>query len=141
VLCRIGGEEFAVILPGTALDEAAGVAERVRRTIAAGPGPEAERVTVSLGVAEAPGHASSARELAACADHALLEAKAGGKNRVQVFGGIATEAGRTGNGGRPGGPRATAEPRCPPPGPMPALRNSPSEARPVRPQSSGSCRA
>jgi diguanylate cyclase (GGDEF)-like protein len=86
VLCRIGGEEFAVILPGTALDEAAVLAERIRRTIAAGPGPEAERVTVSIGVAEAPGHASSPRELVACADHAMREAKAGGKNRVRLFG-------------------------------------------------------
>src|SRR5439155_13234364 len=85
LICRIGGEEFAIILPGCALEEASTVAERLRRGIEAVAFTEAGAVTVSLGVAEGPLHASSARELIACADLALLEAKGAGKNRVHAY--------------------------------------------------------
>jgi diguanylate cyclase (GGDEF)-like protein len=85
VVCRIGGEEFAVILPGTPLAEAAQLAERLREAIPRVDFPGIGQITVSAGVAEGPGHASSPRELIACADVALLGAKASGKNRVRVF--------------------------------------------------------
>jgi diguanylate cyclase (GGDEF)-like protein len=85
VLCRIGGEEFGVILPGCTLEATLVVAERLRAGIAAVDFPVVGRVTVSVGVAEGPFHASSPRELITCADLALLEAKAAGKDRVLVY--------------------------------------------------------
>jgi len=94
VLCRIGGEEFAVILPQASHGEAMGLAERLRSGVAGTPFPVVGQITVSTGVAEAPAHASSPRDLIACADVALLQAKAEGKDRVRLYG--------TGPAGRPG---------------------------------------
>ena len=83
---RIGGEEFAVLLPDTDEARAAEVAERIRAavaqreivTTAAGP----LRITVSLGLAcLGPEHADPQRLLDA-ADAALYAAKQGGRNRV-----------------------------------------------------------
>jgi diguanylate cyclase (GGDEF)-like protein len=85
VICRIGGEEFAVILPGTPLSEAAHLAERLREGIPRVALPGIGQVTVSAGVAVGPLHASSPRELMACADVALLKAKGPGKDQVHVF--------------------------------------------------------
>jgi diguanylate cyclase (GGDEF)-like protein len=81
---RPGGEEFAVILPGTDLGEATLVAERLRAQLAARriPAPPHELgVTVSIGVA-AYDDGMATEELFGVADRALYEAKAGGKNRV-----------------------------------------------------------
>jgi diguanylate cyclase (GGDEF)-like protein len=82
---RPGGEEFAVILPGTELDEACVLAERIRSALAdrrvVTPEGRSLAVTASFGVA---GFAEmlSATELVGAADAALYEAKAAGKNRV-----------------------------------------------------------
>jgi diguanylate cyclase (GGDEF)-like protein len=82
---RLGGEEFAVLLPETDGVGAAGVAERLRAGLVAVElqGPEGDRVgvTASFGVALYP-EAHSVDELLRLADAALYRAKAEGKNRV-----------------------------------------------------------
>lgn len=83
-LCRIGGEEFAAILPETTWIEAEATARRIRAAVIANALQHAASphgvVTVSLGVAcLAPG-TGSAQSLVAAADAALYEAKGGGRN-------------------------------------------------------------
>lgn len=86
---RIGGEEFAIVLPGTNLMAARLFAEGARNALSAMPVeglPETRRVTASFGVAELlPGE--SASSLMRRADAALYEAKNGGRDCVRVSGG------------------------------------------------------
>jgi diguanylate cyclase (GGDEF)-like protein len=82
---RIGGEEFAVILPGTDLAGAVSLAENLRRDISEGvPVPDPElTLTASFGVAEhEPGEL--AETLIGVADRALYRAKAEGRDRVNA---------------------------------------------------------
>ena len=80
---RIGGDEFAVLLPETSSDEAEALVERIRsRTLAA---VTPERVTVSFGVSTWCGKGDSASELLRRADAALYEAKRHGRNRIAVW--------------------------------------------------------
>jgi diguanylate cyclase (GGDEF)-like protein len=82
---RLGGEEFAVLLPETDAVGAEGLAERLRTELVAlrlhGPGAEPLHVTASFGVAVYP-QAASGDDLLSFADTALYAAKAAGKNRV-----------------------------------------------------------
>ncbi|HEU0299891.1 MAG TPA: GGDEF domain-containing protein, partial [Longimicrobium sp.] len=82
-VARMGGEEFAILLPGAGLEQAREVAERVLDAIrsAAVPTGDGEvRVTASLGIA--PGPLASADELYARADRAMYAAKAAGRDQV-----------------------------------------------------------
>jgi diguanylate cyclase (GGDEF)-like protein len=82
---RNGGEEFAALLPGTDIPAALNIAERVRAAIAEMrlPGTDVA-VTVSIGVAVFPDHASTPYRLERLADAALYVAKRRGRNRVEL---------------------------------------------------------
>jgi two-component system cell cycle response regulator len=85
--CRLGGEEFVVVMPETDISIAAMVAERLRRSIANDPfaiegGGKKVDVTISIGLAGLEGPNESARELLKRADQALYQAKRDGRNRV-----------------------------------------------------------
>jgi diguanylate cyclase (GGDEF)-like protein len=84
---RYGGEELAVVLPGTDLEGAYNLAERVRAGIEELALPLLDgdgilRVTASFGVATLPASADDMRDLVAAADEALYRAKRAGKNRT-----------------------------------------------------------
>ncbi|MEZ6317782.1 MAG: HDOD domain-containing protein [Phycisphaerales bacterium] len=98
VVCRYGGEEFGVLLPGAGRRKSMALAERVRLAIEAQPFDltrvecEADeiRVTVSIGVAATDclpeGRVEDAQRLVAEADRAVYAAKQGGRNTVRVWG-------------------------------------------------------
>src|SRR5262249_50369427 len=81
VVCRLGGEEFGVIMSADATS-ALRVAERIVERIAQIDLPGVGKVTVSVGIARGPEHAMNPRELAACAEAGMMTAKARGKNRI-----------------------------------------------------------
>jgi diguanylate cyclase (GGDEF)-like protein len=90
VAARIGGEEFAVLLPETDLEGALVAAERIRQAVAENELDLSDEVSVrfttSLGVADHAGDAADV--LLQRADAALYRAKAEGKNRVAVAGSV-----------------------------------------------------
>ena len=89
VCSRFGGEEFAIIMPGSIAESAARVAGRIRERIETyqpfDRTLDALRVTASVGLAESS-VGMSGRELIARADYALYCAKRDGKNRVRTLG-------------------------------------------------------
>jgi diguanylate cyclase (GGDEF)-like protein len=85
VICRLGGEEFAVVMDNCGGEDAVRVAERVQSRLAAVDFPGIGRMTVSAGLALGPEHAMNPRELAACAEAAMMTAKAQGKNQVVLY--------------------------------------------------------
>lgn len=80
---RLGGEEFAVLLPETGLPQALRLAERLRQAVAALKVPPVERLSASFGVAQAS-PTDSPFSLLKRADEALYRAKRAGKNRVET---------------------------------------------------------
>ena len=120
---RNGGEEFAILLPDTDVESALRMAERVRAAIAEMSllGTDVT-VTVSVGVAGYPDHASTPDRLARLADAALYLAKRQGRNRVELaepsvvgaFGGPGDQPG-------PASPASPAGPAAPPALPGPEL--------------------
>ncbi|MEA2510296.1 MAG: hypothetical protein QOG21_2378 [Actinomycetota bacterium] len=85
VVCRVGGEEFAVIMPSCDLGDATGFAARLREGLAGLDFDPAGRMTVSVGIAQGPEHAMNPTELVACSEAAMMTAKARGKNLVVLF--------------------------------------------------------
>ena len=81
VFGRLGGEEFGLLLPDTGIAGAATVADKLRRRLAA-PTAGQRPLTVSFGVAEVHGGASTARAMFDDADRALYAAKRAGRDRV-----------------------------------------------------------
>jgi len=86
---RIGGDEFAVILPSTTLPEGMAVAGRARQSLrqaALGQSLEAEVLQASIGLAATDGHSKlEAQQLFLRANDALKQAKQSGKNRLAFY--------------------------------------------------------
>jgi two-component system cell cycle response regulator len=79
---RIGGDEFAIILPETSLARGLEVAERLRASVSALGASAPCRVTASLGIAELPSCVRTGEELRAASDAALYDAKRAGRDRA-----------------------------------------------------------
>jgi diguanylate cyclase (GGDEF)-like protein len=89
IVARVGGEEFALLLPETTHEDAYLVAERLRERIAKRAivvDGIALNVTISVGVADAAMSMKDLRELMKDADGALYTAKRDGRNRVAIAG-------------------------------------------------------
>src|SRR6266849_2216841 len=85
VVCRYGGEEFAILLSQTTHQHALGVAEKLRRIIDTWQFPGVPRsVTISAGVATYPEHGTTRDHLVKAADAGLYAAKQAGRNCVRV---------------------------------------------------------
>ena len=85
--CRLGGEEFVIVMPETDMGVATTVAERLRRRIAGEPFPIQQGtrllyVTLSIGIAALGGAGDNAAAMLKRADQALYRAKRDGRNRV-----------------------------------------------------------
>jgi diguanylate cyclase (GGDEF)-like protein len=83
---RLGGEEFAILLPNTDAEGAQGVAERIQRdlaTMTVSAGSDTVRATASFGISSFPDRAALT-DLLNDADRSLYEAKRAGKNRIVV---------------------------------------------------------
>ncbi|MEP7223646.1 MAG: diguanylate cyclase [Actinomycetota bacterium] len=85
VVCRVGGEEFGVILPSGDLRSSMALAERIGEELGKLEAEAAGRLTVSTGIAIGPEHAANPRELVACAEAAMMTAKTRGKGLIVSF--------------------------------------------------------
>lgn len=91
VLARYGGEEFIILLPNSGADEAAHVAERIRRSVMSyriDPEKTQAGITVSMGIAEKSMKMTTIDHLIRCADQALYNAKEAGRNCVKIYRGV-----------------------------------------------------
>jgi diguanylate cyclase (GGDEF)-like protein len=83
VVCRYGGEEFAILLSQTSPQHSLAVAEKLRRMVETWQFPGVPRpVTISAGTANYPDHGTTRDELVKAADAGLYAAKQSGRNRV-----------------------------------------------------------
>lgn len=81
--CRMGGEEFLVLLPGADMEAGLRVAGRIRDLLAEAVARARAPYTVSMGVAASPVHGESGESVLRAADMALYAAKDAGRNRIQ----------------------------------------------------------
>ena len=94
VICRYGGDEFAVLLVETSKAGARLYADRIRQVLATHRFAHGRRLTASFGIASLPEDvAPGADDLMRAADEALYAAKRSGKNRVSVFEDVAPRSG------------------------------------------------
>lgn len=82
---RVGGDEFALLLSGRDEEAAHRLTETVVARLSAMDWRHGERVAFSAGIGTYPKHGTSGSELVRVADAALYWAKAGGKNRVEIY--------------------------------------------------------
>jgi len=86
VVCRVGGEEFAVILPSGDLRSSTALAQRIGEQLGTLEAEAVGRLTVSTGIAVGPENAANPRELVACAEVAMMTAKTRGNGLIVPFG-------------------------------------------------------
>jgi diguanylate cyclase (GGDEF)-like protein len=87
VACRIGGDEFLILLPGATQEQAEETANRIKEAFEKAeisPLLRNAKHTASIGMAEYPVHGTSLDEVIRAADQALYRVKEGGRNRVMV---------------------------------------------------------
>ena len=95
VVCRYGGEEFAILLTQTNEQQALTIAEKLRRQVQQWQFPGVPRmITVSAGVAAFPTHGRNRDDIVRAADKGLYAAKQDGRNRVCMITAAAAAAGR-----------------------------------------------
>ncbi|KAG1448477.1 hypothetical protein G6F57_016837 [Rhizopus arrhizus] len=83
--CRVGGEEFLVLMPGASADAASAVAERIREATRAHAMPGGVgHVTVSIGAARWPDDGNDPDTVLKRADQALYQAKTSGRDKVRA---------------------------------------------------------
>ncbi|NUR77597.1 MAG: diguanylate cyclase [Thermoleophilia bacterium] len=85
VVCRIGGEEFGVIMPSCDAGDAFGLAARLAERLREFEFEPSGHVTISIGISQGPQHAMNPRELVACAEAAMMTAKARGKDQTVLY--------------------------------------------------------
>jgi diguanylate cyclase (GGDEF)-like protein len=85
VVCRYGGEEFAILLSQTDPHYSAHIAEKLRKSVEAWSFPGVPRaVTISAGASTYPAHGTTRDELVKAADAALYQAKQAGRNCIRM---------------------------------------------------------
>ncbi len=84
IVCRYGGDEFALLLKNTQKEDAVKMCERIREAFQLRFGGNEVQVTSSIGLAAYPTDAESKTDLAQAADDALYVSKRGGRNRVSA---------------------------------------------------------
>lgn len=85
VPCRVGGEEFIILLPGTHKVDATKIAERLRQNVEATEIPVVGKITISVGISCYPEDARDVFAVFKHSDEMLYQAKRHGRNRVEVF--------------------------------------------------------
>jgi diguanylate cyclase (GGDEF)-like protein len=91
VVCRLGGEEFGIIMADFQSGDALALAQRLLERMETETFEPAGALTLSIGIAQGPDHATNPRELVACAEAAMMTAKARGKKQAVLFHEGATE--------------------------------------------------
>jgi diguanylate cyclase (GGDEF)-like protein len=100
VVCRLGGEEFGIIMASCDAGDALGLARRISDHLEETEFEPAGRLSLSIGISQGPEHAMNPRELIACAEAAMMTAKARGKNQSVLFDERATERPAPGHASR-----------------------------------------
>jgi diguanylate cyclase (GGDEF)-like protein len=85
VVCRLGGEEFGIIMSSCEPGDGLALSERLLERMRYESFEPAGSLSLSIGIAQGPEHATNPRELVACAEAAMMTAKARGKKQAVLF--------------------------------------------------------